>query len=52
MTKGRLLLKPNVALLVANRKSKLFIIDITFGRKLINYLMENNIRLVKAKKFI
>ena len=48
MTKGRLFVKPKVAFLVANRKSKLFKIDSKFKMKLDQYLLENNIRIINT----
>ena len=50
MTEANLLITGDIAFLDADHKSKSFIIDSTFQKQLIQYLVENNIRVIKTEK--
>ena len=51
MTKGMLLINPNLAWLLTRRYSKLFKIDSTFKKKLAAYLNKNSIRIISREYF-
>ena len=50
MTKANLLIVNDKVFLDADLKSKTFIIDSTFQKKLIQYIVENNILIKKTEK--
>jgi len=50
MTEASLLITGDIAFLDADHKSKSFKIDSTFQKQLIQYLVENNIRVIKTEK--
>ena len=50
MTKANLLIINDKAFLDADLKSTTFIIDSTFQKKLIQYIVENNIQIKKTEK--
>lgn len=50
MTEAKLLITDEKVFLEADDKSKLFSIDSTFQKRLIQYLMKKNIRVVQSEK--